>query len=726
MKTAHDYNKATNLYRRARTASPAQARLLRGQANALMGFRTNPKAKSKAELADVKKKIAKSPKPKAAAAAVKEEAKKLEEKAAEVKEEIKVAKEEAKEAKAAAKEDDSAKAVTEAAKAEATVEAKQAEYEQLRESAVELRDAATAGVAAAIKDAGAGGGETKEEKNKRIDAELERLQKAEDKAEKARPGSTKGESKGSRKAAKSTTKKAAPKAAATTTRKAAKPAAAKGKTMNKAQQQRNGWLGAYKRFQNAGNTAGMANMQEKLKAKGWHVKNGALEKLEGGAQAAKKTAAKSTTKKTAAAKKPAAKKAAAAKKPAAAKTAGKGTKGGKGSNSKASRPGFPKPPKGGKVTSRSASTTSKGKDGKETTRTKTWRSNPMGNPGMFAVLAIGGILGFIGGDAAHRFASTMPRAGAGDNKALMKSDAGIAIAGRPDGRSLAAQGAVAGIPLAIAYYLSRKNKTTPALFVGGFGLGALIKLVADSLAIKSGMAKVFPLSAAGGEPTIGDRMYFDVSDDQMNSLQAMLDARDKAIAAALGVGGAVPTETKAGGTTAGNSQLAGISERLNELPSRSARSGGLIPPSSTQTTAPIRAGRDAQLNDETVASRASGGSDGTMGCGGGGCGSCGPCQASQGGGGRPFGALPPAGPLLTDFLPGLMQPGLLPTGASSPVPEQPASGRDPRRPGQTTDPTGAPVNQTIGSPGGTFRVAPLGQRTERRRTVGGGVGWGTN
>ena len=459
--------------------------------------------------------------------------------------------------------------------------------------------------------------------------------------------------------------------------------------LSKKEKQAYGFFGLYKRAKNAGNNAQMASAREGLKTLGYKVQGDGIVKIEAAAKkpaekkpAAKKPAAKKTetkteaapaeapakkapAKKKAAAKKPAAKKA-AAKKPAAKKAAAKG-----GRKPKSRKgPAFPAAPKGGKVLSKSATTTSK-KNGRVVTRTvtRTFRENPMGEVGTMLLLLLFGTIGAIGSDMLDRWIAIMPEKAegqTGDQPLLSGVAAASAILKRPDGKRMAAQGALVLLLGALAWYLNKKNKRIPSIIVGALALGAGIR---SALQIANGyaMPAAFKSSGDASKPSFGDHMY----SAEQAAAQADLD---NALKGYLNGELGAPEAPAAPAAPAGKT-LAGIAERVGAPAPPSAqvsdrRPAALQPPAQvahelTRPVAPaarVGAPQNAPALTQGALAREVDKKDGKLGCGGPSCGptcGCDACKAAFGN--NPFGALfnqrPPVSP-----------PALPPRQGATPIP----------------------------------------------------------
>lgn len=613
------YKSIAAKYKQAREArsrgDSATANRLVGQAHQMLGYQPNPAAK-KGSKAEIKKKIVdkvkKADDKKEALQEVKQEAEELKDASKAASADIKEKAEEAKEAKQEAKADPTAENLEAAAKAEAELEAAKATKDALDENLQLVNDAfktakdVTKGLGIPDSPPAASGGGDKPKTT-------------------TRSRTTKGNS---------TMKKT--------------------KAFSKAI----GHLSAYKKALKNNDEEGAARQLKAIHANGFGVRDGSLYKKgksEGKSTkgAAKKAAAKSTKKASTkkAASKPAKKKAAAKsttkkapKKKAAAKKKGGSRKG----------PAFPAAAKGGKTVSRAASTTYK-KGGRQVTKTVTrvYRENPMGEVGSLLTMLLFGTVGAVASDMLDRWVAIMPerKEGQTEYKLMSGAVAGAAIAAKPNGKRIAAQGALLVLLGALTYYLNKKGKKTGTLITGALFLGAGIR---SFLQLVNGyaMPAVFKSSGNAAEPSFGDYMY----PSEQEAAQATLDT---VIKQALAGHGVLANEQAAPAAlpAAQPSALAGIAERLGAtapnaaavdkrpaaavIPARVTEVTRALPPASRvgleQRPTVTSSGAPASLARSPVEVAPKGGK---LGCGGPSCGpTCG-CQACKAAfGGSPLTAL---------------------------------------------------------------------------------------
>ncbi len=470
-------------------------------------------------------------------------------------------------------------------------------------------------------------------------------------AEKAAEKAAKAEAKATKDAEKAEAKatKDAEKAEAKVEEKKAEPKAPKkeSKPMNKTQKRANGYFGSYRKAQNAGDKAKMRAASAEIRKLGFKVTKNGLVKLEAAEKpaaekkpAAKKAAAKKPATKKAAAKKPATKKAAAKKKPAAKaapkKVAAKKTTA-KGRKVSRKNPGFPAASKGAKVQSKAASTTYKTKEGRVVTKTvtRTYRTNPMGEVGTFATMALFGVIGAVGSDWLDRFVATMPVEGS--DKPLSGVEASTAIIMRPNGKRLGAQGGLFVILAGFTYLLAKKNKRTASIIFGAMALGVLIRTGLQAINA-FGMPMALPSSKDASKPSLGDRLYPGEQEGTQKDLETMMSAYSaKLKAASRAAGGRTHAEQTAPAGQGG--KLAGISSRLGGTAQPSTLSSTARPAMKSPANHPaLPPATEAQRRPQKVAGALASeqeqhGAHSKLGCGGPSCGpscGCAACKAQWG------------------------------------------------------------------------------------------------
>src|SRR5690606_17382007 len=207
-----------------------------------------------------------------------------------------------------------------------------------------------------------------------------------------------------------------------------------------------------------------------------------------------------------------------------------------------------------------ASTTYKTKEGRVVTKTvtRTYRTNPMGEVGTFATMALFGVLGAVGSDWLDRFVATMPVEGS--DKPLSGVEASTAIIMRPNGKRLGAQGGLFVILAGFTYLLAKKNKRTASIIFGAMALGVLIRTGLQAINA-FGMPMALPSSKDASKPSLGDRLYPGEQEATQKDLETMMSVYSgKLKAASRAAGGRTHAEQTAPAGQGG--KLAGISSRL--------------------------------------------------------------------------------------------------------------------------------------------------------------------